>query len=398
MLAILLASVNSSLAQKWAVKSNLLYDATATINLGVEAALGPPRNAGHIGQLQSVGVRRRPVETLADTTRSTLLALRALQRPLFRIARPLRRIQCGRDQFQRRFPPQPLSGAPLRCGFILRLSVADRQAVEPRSHSRPGVRRLWDRNIRSPNAAKWIRTRSRTISGRPKSAWHSSLSSNNTAGYETPYKATHNRLTGRMPDLHRGSLRSRGNPAAYREGDRLCVRLPITAGIDLPANGQLTVTPVVSNGENQILLAPRRFHGDASGRKSDERRERLYGIPAVPEGVFSNTVIRRSRKNPSANAVLFEGDIPYEPWMAGGRIVLYRDLEDVPDTGRPFRRWSPPRSPLPYNRGCRSLVPADEPKRHSEQLTAVAYTFRRAVRCCCAGSPTIAANWRVSTA
>ena len=41
MLAILLASVNSSLAQKWAVKSNLLYDATATINLGVEAALGP---------------------------------------------------------------------------------------------------------------------------------------------------------------------------------------------------------------------------------------------------------------------------------------------------------------------------------------------------------------------
>ena len=40
MLAILLASVNSSLAQKWAVKSNLLYDATATINLGVEAALG----------------------------------------------------------------------------------------------------------------------------------------------------------------------------------------------------------------------------------------------------------------------------------------------------------------------------------------------------------------------
>lgn len=40
MLALLLASVNSSHAQKWAVKSNALYDATATINLGVEAALG----------------------------------------------------------------------------------------------------------------------------------------------------------------------------------------------------------------------------------------------------------------------------------------------------------------------------------------------------------------------
>ena len=40
MLALLLASVNTSHAQKWAVKSNLLYDATATINLGVEAARG----------------------------------------------------------------------------------------------------------------------------------------------------------------------------------------------------------------------------------------------------------------------------------------------------------------------------------------------------------------------
>ena len=119
-----------------------------------------------------------------------------------------------------------------------------------------------------------------------------------------------------------------GNPAAYRNGDRLCVRLPITAGIDLPANGQLTVTPVVSNGENQILLAPVVFTGRIR-EKVDERRERLYGIPAVPEGVFSNTVIRRSRKNPSANAVLFEGDIPYEPWMAGARIVLYRDLEGL---------------------------------------------------------------------
>ena len=161
-----------------------------------------------------------------------------------------------------------------------------------------------------------------------------------------------------------------GNPAAYREGDRLCVRLPITAGIDLPANGQLTVTPVVSNGENQILLAPVVFTGRIR-EKVDERRERLYGIPAVSEGVFSNTVIRRSRKNPSANAVLFEGDIPYEPWMAGGRIVLYRDLEGCAG----HRTALPPLvaaeiAPAVQPR-LSFLVPADEPKRHSEQLTAV---------------------------
>ena len=161
-----------------------------------------------------------------------------------------------------------------------------------------------------------------------------------------------------------------GNPAAYRSGDRLCVRLPITAGIDLPTNGQLTVTPVVSDGENQIQLAPVVFTGRIR-EKVNERRERLYGIPAVTEGVFSNTVIRRSRKNSSANAVLFEGDIPYEPWMAGARIVLYRDLEGCAQ----HRTALPPLvaaeiAPAVQPR-LSFLVPADEPKRRSEQITAV---------------------------
>ena len=135
---------------------------------GCRSGARPPRNARHIGQLQSVGVRRRPVETLADTTRSTLLALRELQRPLFRPARPLRRIQCGRDQFQRRLPPQPLSGTPLRCGFILRLSVANRQAVEPRSHRRPGVRPFVGSEISDRRMRRSIRTRSRNYFGPTK--------------------------------------------------------------------------------------------------------------------------------------------------------------------------------------------------------------------------------------
>lgn len=140
MLAILLASVNSSLAQKWAVKSNLLYDATATINLGVEAALGPRVTLDISGNYNpwEFGDARWKHWLIQPEVRYWLCE--SFQRPLFRPARPLRRIQCGRDQFQRRLPPQPLSGTPLRCGFILRLSVADRQAVEPRSHRRPGVR------------------------------------------------------------------------------------------------------------------------------------------------------------------------------------------------------------------------------------------------------------------
>ena len=80
-----------------------------------------------------------------------------------------------------------------------------------------------------------------------------------------------------------------GNPAAYRDGDRLCIKLPIAAGMDLPANGQLTVTPVVTDGEHRMQLAPVVFTGRIR-EKVNERRERLYGTPAASENVFSNTV------------------------------------------------------------------------------------------------------------
>ena len=69
-----------------------------------------------------------------------------------------------------------------------------------------------------------------------------------------------------------------GKPAAYRDGDRLCIKLPIAAGMDLPANGQLTVTPVVTDGEHRMQLAPVVFTGRIR-EKVDERRERLYGVP-----------------------------------------------------------------------------------------------------------------------
>lgn len=40
LLSVVMASATTVCAQKWGVKSNLIYDATATVNLGVEAALG----------------------------------------------------------------------------------------------------------------------------------------------------------------------------------------------------------------------------------------------------------------------------------------------------------------------------------------------------------------------
>ena len=163
-----------------------------------------------------------------------------------------------------------------------------------------------------------------------------------------------------------------GKPAAYRDGDRLCIKLPIAAGMNLPANGQLTVTPVVTDGEHRMQLAPVVFTGRIR-EKVNERRKRLYGTPAASENVFSNTVIRYGRKNTSRNAVLFEGEIPYQPWMAGGRVVLYRDLEGC--AGR--RTALPPliaaEIAAPVQPRLSFLVPADSPKRRSERITAVVH-------------------------
>ena len=128
-----------------------------------------------------------------------------------------------------------------------------------------------------------------------------------------------------------------GNPAAYRNGDRLCVRLPITAGIDLPANGQLTVTPVVSNGENQILLAPVVFTGRIR-EKVDERRNGFTAYRLFPK-VFSATrssaaagKIRRQMR--FFSKVIF---LTSRGWRAD-KSSFTATWRDVPDTGRPFRR------------------------------------------------------------
>lgn len=161
-----------------------------------------------------------------------------------------------------------------------------------------------------------------------------------------------------------------GVPAAYRDGDRLCIKLTLdTGGTPLSANEQLTLTPVVTNGEHRAQLAPVVFTGRIR-EKVNERRERLYGTPAFPEGVFSNVVVR-NRKKHSENTVVFEGSLPYEPWMAGGRVVLYRDLDGCAG----HRTSLPPLIAAEIAAAVQPrlsfIVPADDTAKHrSEQLTA----------------------------
>lgn len=163
-----------------------------------------------------------------------------------------------------------------------------------------------------------------------------------------------------------------GDPAAYRDGDRLFVRLPLEPGIDLRANEQLILRPVVVNGELQEVL-PALVYTGRIRQKVNLRRERLYGTPAVPEDTFDNVVVRHA-KQAAEQSVLYEGDIPYQPWMAGGRVMVYREME-----GCAGSRWSlaplvAARIAAPVRPQLSFLIPAEEDvKRRSEQITAVVH-------------------------
>lgn len=86
-----------------------------------------------------------------------------------------------------------------------------------------------------------------------------------------------------------------------------------TGETELSANEQLIVTPVITDGKNRMALAPVVFTGRIR-QKVDERRERLYGTPALPEGAADNIVLR-NRKQASEETLFYVGDAvrPYSP-------------------------------------------------------------------------------------
>lgn len=164
-----------------------------------------------------------------------------------------------------------------------------------------------------------------------------------------------------------------GKPPVFRDGDRLRVELTLgTGGMDISANEQLILTPVVTDGENRMPLAPVVFTGRIR-QKADERRERIYGTPAIPGGASGNVVLR-DRKHASAATFAYAGDVPYEPWMAGGNLVLCRDLKGCAGHSRSLPPLVVGRIAVPVQPHLTFLVPRDEPvKRRSEQITAVVH-------------------------
>lgn len=162
-------------------------------------------------------------------------------------------------------------------------------------------------------------------------------------------------------------------PTVYREGDRLRVELTLgTGGTGISAEEQLILTPVVMNGENRITLAPVAFTGRIR-QKVDERRERMYGTPALPAGTYSNVVVRHPKRS-SGQTLFYSGDVPYEPWMAGGQLVLYRDLKGCAGHSANLSPLILARIAVPVQPRLTFLVPADEPvKRRSAAITAVVH-------------------------
>lgn len=166
----------------------------------------------------------------------------------------------------------------------------------------------------------------------------------------------------------------KGKPVLFREGDRLHVELTLGAdAAQLTANEQLILTPVITNGEQQIQLPPVVFTGRIR-QKVNERRERLYGTPAVPDGAFDNVVVRHKRNDPSENTVFYTGDLPYEAWMAGGNLMLYRDLAGCAGRNVSLRPLILDRIAMPVQPQLSFLVPeSPTAKQGGEQITAVVH-------------------------
>ncbi len=164
-----------------------------------------------------------------------------------------------------------------------------------------------------------------------------------------------------------------GNPPVFREGSRLHVELTLgTDDTELSANEQLIMTPVITDGKNRKPLAPVVFTGRIR-QKAEERRERLYGTPALPEGTLDNIVLRR-RKQTANDTLLYSAAVPYESWMAGGNLILDRELRGCAGHIRRLPALVLARIAVPVQPHLTFLVPADEPlKRRSEHITAVVH-------------------------
>ena len=98
-LVLLLVATTGVYGQKFAVKSNLLYDATATINLGVEVGLAKKWSLDLSGNYNGwkFGDEARMKHWLC-TTRSSLLVVREVQRTFLRLACALCGLQCWRSE------------------------------------------------------------------------------------------------------------------------------------------------------------------------------------------------------------------------------------------------------------------------------------------------------------
>lgn len=84
-IVLLLALVGLALpaaSQKAAIKTNLLYDATATLNGGVEVKFAPKWTGDLSANLNAWAIKDHPVEALAGAARGALLVLRGFLGPL----------------------------------------------------------------------------------------------------------------------------------------------------------------------------------------------------------------------------------------------------------------------------------------------------------------------------
>lgn len=180
-----------------ALKSNLLYDAFATLNAGVETGLADRWTLDVSVNYNGWTLARPEVEALASATRSSLLVLRPMgrtlrgstpaRRPIQRRRAEKRLLFSGKRLLQTLRPALPRM-VPGR-GRGIRVFLDSGQALEPGSRNRlriclHAIRRLPLRQLRNKTRERQTAPLCRSYQGRGKPCIHILNSSGGYGHYE----------------------------------------------------------------------------------------------------------------------------------------------------------------------------------------------------------------------
>lgn len=112
-----------------------------------------------------------------------------------------------------------------------------------------------------------------------------------------------------------------------QENDRLSIEFTIDySSLDVPANDELILTPVITNGQDTLALPFLLFPGKTRD-KANHRKMRLYG----KEENFPTPYATIYPGGKEQTLFTYRQQLPFEAWMYGGQLELLQDVYGCAD-------------------------------------------------------------------